>query len=30
MFVSWCACDRWDMVGSDEDRGRSRRLGVED
>jgi hypothetical protein len=30
LLVSWCACDIYDMVGSDEDRGRSRRPGVED
>jgi hypothetical protein len=29
-FVSWCVGDRCDMVGSDEDLGRSRRPGVED
>jgi hypothetical protein len=29
-LISWCASDRCDMAGSDEDRGRSRRLGVED
>jgi hypothetical protein len=30
LIVSWCACGRCDMAGSDEDRGRSRRLGAED
>jgi hypothetical protein len=30
LLVSWCAGDRCDMVGSDEDRGRSRRRGPED
>jgi hypothetical protein len=30
LLVSWCAGGRCDMAGSDEDRGRSRRLGVED
>jgi hypothetical protein len=29
LLVSWCAGDRCDMVDSDEDRGRSRRLGAE-
>jgi hypothetical protein len=29
-LVSWCAGDMCDMVGSDEDRGRSRRPGAED
>jgi hypothetical protein len=28
--LSWCACDRCDIAGSDEDRGRSRRAGVDD
>jgi hypothetical protein len=28
LLVSWCACDIYDMVGSDEDRGRSRRPSV--
>jgi hypothetical protein len=30
LLVSWCACGRCDMAGSDEDRGRSRRPGAED
>jgi hypothetical protein len=30
LLVSWCAGGRCDMVVSDEDRARSRRLGVED
>jgi hypothetical protein len=30
LLVSWCAGDRCGMVGSDEDRGSSRRLGVGD
>jgi hypothetical protein len=30
LLVLWCAGDRCDMVDSDEDRGRSRRPGVED
>jgi hypothetical protein len=30
LLVSWCVGDRCDMVGSDEDLGRSMRLGVED
>jgi hypothetical protein len=30
LLVLWCAGDRSSMTGSDEDRGRSRRLGVED
>jgi hypothetical protein len=30
LLVSWCASDRCGMVGSDEDRGRSRRPSVED
>jgi hypothetical protein len=30
LFVSWCVGDRYDMVGSDEDHGRSRRLGAND
>jgi hypothetical protein len=30
LLVSWCVDDRCDMVGSDEDLGRSMRLGVED
>jgi hypothetical protein len=30
LLILWCACDRCDMVGSDENRGRSRRPGVED
>jgi hypothetical protein len=30
LLVTWCAGDRCDMVGSDEDRGRSRRSGAED
>jgi hypothetical protein len=30
LLVSWCAGDRCGMVGSDEDRGKSRRLGAED
>jgi hypothetical protein len=29
LLVSWCAGDRYDMAGSDEDSGRSRRPGVE-
>jgi hypothetical protein len=28
LLVSWCAGDRCDIAGSDEDRDRSRRLGV--
>jgi hypothetical protein len=30
LLVSWCASDRCDMAGSDEDHGRSRRPSVED
>jgi hypothetical protein len=30
LLVSWCACGRCGMPCSDEDRGRSRRLGAED
>jgi hypothetical protein len=30
LLVSWCASDRCNMAGSDKDRGRSRRPGVED
>jgi hypothetical protein len=30
LHVSWCAGDRCNMAGSDEDHGRSRRPGVED
>jgi hypothetical protein len=30
LLVSWCAGVRSNMVSSDEDRGRSRRLGAED
>jgi hypothetical protein len=30
LLVSWCVGDRCDIAGSDEDRGRSRRPGVED
>jgi hypothetical protein len=30
LLVSCCVGDRCGMVGSDEDRGRSRRLGAED
>jgi hypothetical protein len=30
LLISWCAGDKCDMAGSDEDHGRSRRLGVED
>jgi hypothetical protein len=30
LLVSWCADDRCDMAGSDEDRGYSRRHGAED
>jgi hypothetical protein len=30
LLVSWCAGDRCSMACSDEDRGRSRRPGVED
>jgi hypothetical protein len=30
LLVLWCACDRCDIAGSDEDHGRSRRPGVED
>jgi hypothetical protein len=30
LLVLWCACGRCDMVCSDEDHGRSRRLGAED
>jgi hypothetical protein len=29
LLISWCAGGRCDMVGSDEDRGRSRRPSVE-
>jgi hypothetical protein len=30
LLVSWCVSDRCDMVGSDENLGRSRRPGAED
>jgi hypothetical protein len=30
LLVSWCAGDRCDMAGSDEDHNRSRRPSVED
>jgi hypothetical protein len=30
LLVSWCHGGRCDIAGSDEDRGRSRRPGVED
>jgi hypothetical protein len=30
VLVSWCVGDKCGMVGSDEDQGRSRRLGAED
>jgi hypothetical protein len=30
LLVSWCAGSRWGMACSDEDRGSSRRPGVED
>jgi hypothetical protein len=30
LLVLWCAGDRCDMVGSDEDCGKSRRPGAED
>jgi hypothetical protein len=30
LLVSWCAGDRCNMAGSDNDRGRSRRSGAED
>jgi hypothetical protein len=30
LLVSWCAGDRCGMTCSDEDHGRSRRLGAED
>jgi hypothetical protein len=30
LFVSWCVGDMCDMVGSDEELGRSRRPGAED
>jgi hypothetical protein len=30
LLVSWCVGDSCDMVGSDEDQGRSRRRGLED
>jgi hypothetical protein len=30
LLVSWCAGDRCDMVGSDDDLGKSRRPGAED
>jgi hypothetical protein len=30
LLISWCAGDRCDMAGSDEDRGRSRRPSAED
>jgi hypothetical protein len=29
LLVSWCVCGRCGMVGSNEDRGRSRRPGAE-
>jgi hypothetical protein len=28
--LSWCVSDRYDIAGSDENRGRSRRSGAED
>jgi hypothetical protein len=30
LLVSWCIGDKGDMTGSDEDRGRSRRIGADD
>jgi hypothetical protein len=30
LLVSWCVGDRCDVVGSNEDRGRSRKSGAED
>jgi hypothetical protein len=30
LLVSWCVGDRCDMTANNEDRGRSRRPGVED
>jgi hypothetical protein len=30
LLVSWCVCDRCDMVCSDEDRAMSKRPGAED
>jgi hypothetical protein len=30
LLVSWCAGDRCDMVGSDDNLGKSRRPGAED
>jgi hypothetical protein len=30
LLVSWCVGDRCDMMGSDENRGRSKRPGAED
>jgi hypothetical protein len=30
LVVLWCVGDRCDMMGSDEDRGRSRRPGAKD
>jgi hypothetical protein len=30
LLVSWCVANRCDMAGSDEDCGRSKRLGAED
>jgi hypothetical protein len=30
LLVSWCAGDRCDMAGNDENHGRSRRPGAED
>jgi hypothetical protein len=30
LFISWCVGDKCDMVGSDENHGRSRRPGTED
>jgi hypothetical protein len=30
LLVSWCVGDRCNMAGSDEECGRSRRLGAED
>jgi hypothetical protein len=30
LLVSWCVCGKCDIAGNDEDRGKSRRLGVED
>jgi hypothetical protein len=30
LLVSWCECDRCDMMDSDENSGRSRRTRIED